>query len=118
MVASYCTELLRLNAQEQAESRHIMRSRTINDELLELYGRTRQRIAAITAGRLAASTRQLILLRLGTLKFTHQLWVKPAITSKVAGLTAKRIPVRAGTTAQSLRRHPAQHQCLPKAFNY
>lgn len=82
LVASYCTELLRLNAQEQAESllRHALKN-NLNDELLELYGRTQAKDSArqlqLAESWLKQAPNNPILLRaLGRLSLRNQLWGK------------------------------------------
>ena len=82
LVASYVTELLRLNAQEQAESllRHALKN-GLDDELLELYGRTLAKDAArqlqSAEGWLKQAPNNPILLRtLGRLSMRNQLWGK------------------------------------------
>lgn len=82
LVASYCTELLRLNAHEQAESilRHTLKN-GLNDELLELYGRTQakdtSRQLQLAESWLKQMPNNPILLRaLGRLSLRNQLWGK------------------------------------------
>ncbi len=82
LVAAYSTELLRLNAQEQAESllRHALKN-GLDDELLELYGRTLAKDAArqlqSAESWLKHAPQNPILLRaLGRLSMRNQLWGK------------------------------------------
>lgn len=82
LIASYATELLRLNAQEQAESllRHALKN-GLDDQLLELYGRTLAQDAARQLQEAESWLKQApnnsILLRtLGRLSMRNQLWGK------------------------------------------
>ncbi|WP_205341166.1 heme biosynthesis HemY N-terminal domain-containing protein [Denitrificimonas caeni] len=82
LVASYATELLRLDAQQQAESllRHALKN-SLNDELIELYGRTQGQDAArqlqLAESWLKQAPNHPILLRaLGRLSLRNQLWGK------------------------------------------
>ncbi|MDY0251061.1 MAG: heme biosynthesis HemY N-terminal domain-containing protein [Pseudomonas sp.] len=82
LVAAYTTELLRLNAHEQAESllRHTLKN-GLHDALLELYGRTQANDAArqlqLAESWLKQAPNNPILLRaLGRLSLRNQLWGK------------------------------------------
>ena len=82
LVAAYCTELVRLNAHEQAESllRHTLKDR-LDDHLIELYGRTQAkdtvRQLQLAESWLKQSPNNPILLRaLGRLSLRNQLWGK------------------------------------------
>ncbi|WBE25307.1 heme biosynthesis HemY N-terminal domain-containing protein [Denitrificimonas caeni] len=82
LVAAYCTELLRLNAHEQAESllRHTLKN-NLNDDLIELYGRTQAQDGArqlkLAESWLKQEPQNPILLRaLGRLSLRNQLWGK------------------------------------------
>ena len=82
LVAAYSTELLRLNAHEQAESllRHTLKN-GLNDALLELYGRTQAKDAGrqlqLAESWLKQAPNNPILLRaLGRLSLRNQLWGK------------------------------------------
>lgn len=82
LVAAYCTELVRLNAHEQAESllRHTLKDR-LDDHLIDLYGRTQAkdtvRQLQLAESWLKQSPNNPILLRaLGRLSLRNQLWGK------------------------------------------
>ena len=82
LVAAYASELLRLNANDQAESllRHALKNH-LDDELLELYGRTQAKDAArqlqLAESWLKQAPHNPILLRaLGRLSLRNQLWGK------------------------------------------
>lgn len=82
LVAAYSSELLRLNAHEQAESllRHTLKN-GLNDDLLELYGRTQAKEAGrqlqLAESWLKQAPNNPILLRaLGRLSLRNQLWGK------------------------------------------
>lgn len=82
LVASYATELLRLNAQEQAESllRHALKN-GLDDQLLELYGRTLAKDAVRQLQEAEswlkhAPNNPILLRTLGRLSMRNQLWGK------------------------------------------